>query len=137
MDGNANSLSSDKCTNHLKSLKSVDKIQCVREYNDNEKQIGNYLITIESYPMQPHFNNIIHHMGNPKIDFFGCNTTHIDSELGSLPNCYIEDVISENIPAYLECGGHGVCDKVKGNCDCARGFNGLACDDTRDDAVCI
>jgi hypothetical protein len=40
MDGNSNSLSSEKCTNYLQSLKSIEKIQCVREYNDNDKQIG-------------------------------------------------------------------------------------------------
>jgi hypothetical protein len=33
---------------------------------------------------------------------------------------------------YLECGGHGDCDAKKGRCDCESGFNGPACDDTRD-----
>ncbi len=130
-DANANRMTGEICTQTLKQMKSFGEATCEREVAESDGS-GSYVITIDSFPVLPHENNIFTHNGNPSISAFRCNMTDT-FHLGAVnPYCSITDVETEDIPPYLECAGHGTCDMVSGSCSCQRGFHGLACDDTAD-----
>lgn len=136
LNADASELDDFYCTNSLvMGLKSVGEVTCQRESFDSIKRTGSYLITLLSYPLIPYLNNVIYHTGNPPLSFFECNLTKIDAEAVVDPSCTISDVVAENLPQYLPCGGHGSCDDIRGVCLCHPGFKGKACEDTRDNEV--
>jgi len=129
----ANSMNGEECTKILEQMSSFGQATCERE-SAADDGTGSYVITIDSFPLAPHENNIFSHTGNPPVSAFKCNMTETFN-LGAIsPYCSITDVETEDLPPYMECGGHGTCDSITGDCSCQRGFHGLACDDTTDNA---
>ena len=47
---------------------------------------------------------------------------------------YTEGEDAIDLPRYIECGGHGSCNSINGQCTCQKGFHGVACDDMTDDS---
>lgn len=153
LNANANEVTSQTCTSALASLKGVAEVKCERETFDATSGSGSYLITLNKFPLVPFENNIFTHDGNPPLEAFFCNSSFIDKEDAASPSCHVLDAETENLPGidlmrfnvlcfiecvcseYLECGGHGSCDRVKGICSCAKGYHGQACDDTSDKEV--
>ncbi len=114
LDANANRLSSDVCTGQFTQLRSASDVNCEREEYDEATGTGEYLITINEYPIMPHENNVFFHSGNPPISAFKCNMTDAHG-LGAVgPFCSITDEVTSGIPEYKECGGHGQCDRIEG-----------------------
>ena len=132
-DADAGQMDSAACVSTMSQLKSIQSLTCERESFQEASGTGAYLITLESYPEKAHFNNLIQHTGNPPLSLFYCNTTLVDHEEASAPRCFLEDItVRGDLPQYVQCGGHGECDTYTGVCECVSGFNGPACDDTRD-----
>jgi hypothetical protein len=130
---NSNMFDSAECTAALRGLSSVAVASCTRETSNALTGAGSYIITLQSYPSTPHFNNLIYHNGNPVNALFRCNTSLIDDEEANMPYCTVSDVLPvDNIAVYSECSNHGTCDRVFGKCQCDIGFKGETCSDTRD-----
>ena len=121
------------CTERLSGLKSVEEVTCYRESFDEEKNTASYLITFHSYPEKPYMSNHIVHNGNPPLDMFSCSTHRLTADPLAQPYCDITDVVTEDLPEYKACGGHGICDVSRGTCQCETGFRGISCSDNRDD----
>eukprot|EP01041_Mallomonas_annulata_P001065 gene1065-2084_t len=131
MKADASQYTSEQCTSDFKSFKPVSEVNCIRETYDADTGLGSYLITFQKWPIYPYENNIFHHNGNPDINLFNCNTSRVDHEEAKDLICEITDVVTENLPEYLECGGRGSCLR-NGSCLCERGFYGAACDSLTD-----
>ena len=133
LPANANQFDSEECTRAIQSLPSIREARCVREKVNVVTGEGKYIITILKFPEYPYENNINYHNGNPDITSFHCDTTKINKEEAKRPQCILNDVITDKLPPYLNCGGHGTCD-TNGQCKCEIGYHGAACDDTTDRA---
>jgi len=93
MDANAGNVDSDGCTGVMAQLKSVASVRCQRESFQNATRTGSYLITLLSFPLQPYFNNLVSHQGNPPLSLFYCNTTMVDDEEATAPRCFVDDML--------------------------------------------
>lgn len=102
LDADASSLTSEKCTSSLNHLESVTGITCVRDSYNEISKTGNYIITLENFPLVPYFNNVIYHNGNPSLDLFSCNTSSINTDYAIDPFCYFHEVeVLEPIPSEI------------------------------------
>jgi hypothetical protein len=133
LDSSPYDLDSRICTEKLSGLRTVEEITCFREKFSEEESSASYLITILSYPERSHLNNVYYHNGNPSLDFFSCSTNKIDSSKSKNAFCKLSDVVTEGIPEYKQCAGHGSCDSDRGTCQCEPGFRSESCGDIRDD----
>ncbi len=133
LPANANQFDSEECTRAIQSLPSIREARCVREKVNVVTGEGKYIISILKFPEHPYENNINYHNGNPDITSFHCDITKINKEEAKRPQCILDDVITDKLPPYLNCGGHGTCD-ANGQCKCEIGYHGAACDDTTDRA---
>jgi hypothetical protein len=122
-----------QCNKKLSKLKSIKHAECIQEFTNSSSGIGSYLISILDYPTFPYLNNLYDHNGSPSLEEFQCDASTIDDEFAIEPYCLIEDVVSTNLPLYQECAGHGLCDTKTGICECSPGFNGVNCEDIKDD----
>ena len=93
MDANAGNVDSDGCTGVMAQLKSVASVRCQRESFQNATRTGSYLITLLTFPLQPYFNNLVSHQGNPPLSLFYCNTTMVDDEEATAPRCFVDDML--------------------------------------------
>ena len=120
LEANANKLDSLQCTQRLRALASLGEASCTRE-TANEDGTGSYIISIDSFPLMPHENNLFTHQGNPPVSAFKCNMTSTFGLGAVSPYCSVLDVETEDLPAYLTCGGHGTCRDLTGVCECMPG----------------
>lgn len=99
MNADARSVSSASCTTALSTLKSATNISCSREFMDEATGRGSYIITLNNYPEQPHFNNLVTHNGNPDISMFTCDSSKIDAEEAQAPYCLVSNIEDEGVDA--------------------------------------
>jgi hypothetical protein len=104
LNADALELDSFACSGSLSSgLKAaVSEVSCIREIVNERYHSGSYLVTLHSFPVKPHLNNLFFHSGNPPLDlFFACNASRFDESLAPSPYCYVEDVVTENLPGKI------------------------------------
>lgn len=92
MTANANDLTSEVCTDYMKKLKGVSKVDCLREQVNSTTATGTYLVTFQDFPLMPYENNLFTHDGNPPLTAFRCNSTLMDIEDSVNPYCEVEDI---------------------------------------------
>lgn len=125
LNADANTLTDEECRKSLLGLKSITDVSCHRESFNDQTGVGSYSISLLSFPLNPHFNNLVYHNGNPSLDLFSCNISKVDSEEAFGPYCTLSDLEPlDNLPLYSECSSHGTCDQVYGTCKCEKGFKG-------------
>jgi len=90
---NANQFNGGACTEALKALKSATNVTCELESANAITQTGSYIITLNSYPVNPPYeNNFFKHNGNPQLSAFSCNVSNVDPEDAIDPYCVVDDV---------------------------------------------
>ncbi|CAM9302579.1 unnamed protein product [Ectocarpus fasciculatus] len=119
-----------ECASALQMLPNIDRVGCQRgavsEFGGTD-----YVISLQRFPTTPWENNLYGHSGNPALEAFSCNMSS-EADSGISPSCELIDVVTENVKEYMECSGHGRCERETGRCECTFGFGGEACDDISD-----
>lgn len=96
--------SSSDCSRLLSSMLSLGEVKCERiedlyEDLDEDEEIVSFHVKIESFPLIPHFNNILFHNGNPSLNLFSCDGSSLSlMKTKTDPFCTISDVVFEDIP---------------------------------------
>lgn len=127
--------SSQQCTAFIEKLPGVRTAKCVKETN-----VLPYVFKIEftAFSVQTIESNVYTHDGNPSLGDFFCGNGNMMGESAEAEEaevyCTVSDLNTDNLPVYAECSQHGECNSRSGQCSCARGFYGPACDDTADTA---
>ena len=98
LNANGSALDSGGCTRALRGFPNIAKASCSRE-NVTRHNGASYIITIESWPIHPHQNNLFEHQGNPPLSAFSCDLTKVAGVYGA--ECTLADVTNQNIIGML------------------------------------
>ena len=100
---------------------------CTQSTPDTNTKGCVYTIEFTEWPVLPMQNNIHHHEGNPPLSDFACSSASATASSGTL-SCALADVRATNVYEYLPCSRRGQCAIANGECTCAPGFKGKACE---------
>jgi len=115
---------SSNCETTLEANPKFSDVTCT--YTSVSASVRRFAITFVSWPRLPKENNLYFHEGNPAITDFLCDVSKTDSTV----TCAFTDLVNTNLREYEYCSNRGICDFTTGNCLCATGYGGLACDTT-------
>jgi hypothetical protein len=86
----------ETCTAAVTALANVAQASCTRGTIDAVTLGCQYTIQLQQFPIFPYQNNIYSHEGNPSIDSYQCDTTHITA--GTSPTCEIQSTSTGTLP---------------------------------------
>eukprot|EP00957_Ditylum_brightwellii_P101956 7770873-Ditylum_brightwellii.AAC.1 len=87
---------STACEEAFENLDNIDDVDCAQSNLDSADVLSaTYTVTLKSFPIIPHENNIFFHDGNPGLGDITCDINGITQ--GSNPSCVIADVVNTNI----------------------------------------
>jgi hypothetical protein len=125
--------SSAQCTSFIEKLPGVRTANCVKE---TEELPIVFNIEFTAFSLNTIESNVYSHDGNPSLGDFFCENANMmgqsDEDEETKVYCSVADLNTDGLPEYAECSHHGECNARSGQCSCARGFYGAACDDTTD-----
>ena len=110
------------CTAQLKASPQFEDLTC--DFSQPTPTRYVFLITFLRWPRAPKENNFYSHDGNPPITDFYCDISRADPDV----KCTFNDVVSTNVKEYEYCSNRGICNFDTGECSCADGFGGMACE---------
>ena len=135
--------SSSNCESVMEADPKFADVTC--EYSQVSTTTRRFDIAFVAWPTLPKENNLYFHNGNPASTDFLCDVSRTDSTV----ECTFSDLVTTNLRGkysmsvcnyskfhdrlyfcteYEYCSNRGICDFTTGDCLCASGYGGGACD---------
>ena len=97
---NIDRYSESACSNAFKGHPALDSVACSLQERFEASKGGRVLVSLDSFPIHPHENNLLFHNGNPSLSEFACHVVDDNQELRGI-ECKLRNVQTQNIKGSL------------------------------------